>query len=512
MDFKRFFSSSIEARAILKNPHGRRMLGANMCIESHWPAALVDAVCAMPAHDKRELINAIPRQPKSAQHAIGFVAADLLPAIKPDDVAFTVLQDVAKIKLWTSDFYDIRPSFLANPALTPESISELWNMPDVTLTAKTALSANPNTPPRLLKDFMVDPAHQMNFVYCLAKYGDLTKTRVRDIVTAEVDFMHQEAIHARLISRSDLPPQIFLHLASHTGWGDYFKLARLPGFKDAVPTPTPDNLNTILTKNCVRLPPESSADTVAVAYDAVDIAPYRDLVVAVQNAKAVIACHPNASRQVMEAAIADESVRFLIGMPSLAESPHANWALPAICETQLSTGIISQIYKEARAIPGASPELLSWALEFSKQHSDSRVHSEEAVSIMMHPNFPWGKYSFEEVSSMANDKTAPALYVAAHLAGPPASHITNEMHADGFQPAAEIFSQNLSARQLHKLVSMTPGSAVLCAMHPNGVDIEVAADDPDVDMVYERGLRLSSFTLSGKSGASLAPSGALLEL
>ena len=69
-----------------------------------------------------------------------------------------------------------------------------------------------------------------------------------------------------------------------------------------------------------------------------------------------------------------------------------------------------------------------------------------------------------------------------------------------------VFSPRISARRLEELAASRPRLAALCAMHPNGADIQIPNTDPKAAIVRDFQAKFSPVALAGKAvGAAPSP-------
>lgn len=515
MEIDNFLGTPEAAKHILANPHGRRMVCAHLVLNSTtpWSELVISTIESLPDDAHADVKRLLGKIPCSAMNTSAFLRCGLLDKISPEDEAFSVFQTVAKMALWSALANNVTKFDMANPVLTSEAIDALWNAPKTTYAAKSALAANPNAPKRLTAAFIIAPENAGNYAACVARFGDLqNKANVQTVLAEEYDSIAKSTIYHYLAGRADLPPEVVIHIESRCDQLAYTILSRQPNFRKAIPMPESDNLNTILTKECVRLPPDASKETVLAVNEALGHRPYSELMGSMLEARAIIASHPNAPEGLMKAAIEDDAVRKFIGVTlPIAESPHAAWALPLICEKQSSTGSVSHLYSEISTIRDCPPDLLDWALETPPAITKRKHHQLEsaAISALAHPNFPWEKVSPKKIRNAVEESDLIAVLTSARLAGHSSSATVKALEGECSRETA-VFSPATSARQLEQIAARNPNLAAWCAMHPNGSGIQAPKEQEEIVRAFQA--NFSPVTLAGRTGKAASSASTTIEL
>ena len=485
MELDKFLSSPIAARHIIASEHKKGM---------------------------KQLLGPLPSSPKNTG---AYLRCGLLDTCTPGDTAFSGFKSVAETSEWWLRGKSGLTLFeLASPVLSADAIRELWKWPSTSDAAKTALAANPNNPRALVGDIF-SRARTENYVLCAARFGDLTNPDIRDIVTANTyEGKEKERIENWLAARTDLTPVIMANLKGACNQQAYITLSRQANFLAEYSPPTPAELNTVLTPDCVRLPPNAPPETVQAAFDSLDKFPYSSMMTNSANARAIIASHPNAPEKIMRAAIEDDSARCFLGacIP-ISESPHAAWAIPLTYEKQLDVDDEpTPFYEEVAELRDCPPELLEWVIDATPTSgSENRVPARwsAAVAAMAHPNFPWEKVSPERIRASISAEDLPAVLAVSRLAGHRGSAVVESL-ADPECCGEEVFSPSTSARRLEQISKEHHASAAWCAMHPNGADIKVSKTYEQVVQNFQA--KFACVTLSGKGATAPTSKGTGIEL
>lgn len=486
------FSDKYVLANFMRHPHGRRMICALMHLtENKAPFFATHYGFWSSPENKRTLMPLMKGafQP-IRQYRETLEVTGECEVTSPE---FQSLQKVARangpLSSATLDVID-----MASPILTEGAIMALLQTPNMTLTARSLLHSNENCPPELV----VAPPVAISPLLALAaaRYGDMSNIKTVRLIESTLfasAHPHRKPAMAALLSRPTLTKLAasiadkyvtdaeHILLSQHEGYLEHTR--EKYGERGVVPA------DIVASGGGTKLPPNIAATNLENLYFNLERS---DGITDVSHARALIALHPNAGTALVERALGNPAVKnYLLELTEGCESPHAEWVIRLKGERRNLQPMFIATLKSA------TPESLLWA---AKQIA-SDLEDEDLKPTLTHPNFPWHEADAEKLFFQSNlGHQAGAVAAARWLRGAPGCH-NKQMEQ---YPGSVLFSPNISAVRLEKLVAKHPKQAAWAACHPNGQDIAVKDEHSSAIATMFRA-KFQAPSLAGKSASVNLP-------
>lgn len=513
------------ARALLQNPHGRRMLCGALSLEGFLPTESsffwgVSALDESASDDAARLLAGVQAHPETFHHVL---QTPLCKNFSLDEGLMEMFLGVAKFSDWDAGSRRLRVSDLSNPFLDESAVARIYHASETSSVARLALIANPNMPANI-KAAHPDPTIYGDYMVALAEYGDfsdgdtarhLAKAVAGQVFSASLN----ERIAINLLQRDSLPEEIVLALDDALAQRLHNRLVRKPYYREFVPSPQMTDAAKIITKRNVKLGLDMDAKALEHVYGLLETDVWRNKTVLADEGLAAAACHPNASAWLMRRALADGSVRAqLYKSPMLVKSPHAELAIREICS--FPPGAMHDKRKDSSLMAGVkscSADGLVWA--FEQAVSEAREAGQGAspkkrtnlTPFFTHANFPWERYGVKDIVGKVPENHAAAALACMCMNAKLSSDSMDEI-LSGVHHRVALFSPAISAKRLESMAAKRPELAAWCAMHPNGGDVALPQGGATARVVADFRSKFYVAELPGRSGVAAEERVAILHL
>lgn len=490
MNYPHFDNKYVFAN-FMRHPHARRMICALMHILPEERISFRPEFYAYWSRNRKELRPLI-KGTLNLHQAFRDTFEDGVESYENlnSDECLTLVAIAQNSRIMAKSGLDV--SDLGSPMLKEGAIRAMFRLPKITRAAQLVLAANPNCP----KDLVVEPKETDVFydrAIALARYGNLeneetVKTIENHILSVSTAGARSPGIES-LLRRKTISKLAASVMDKYVTGEEYDLLSQTAEHREYVREKygkkdmSIDESGTV--DNQLKLPPDIRAENLGALFSSQGL-------YALPNRSANlarIALHPRAEKSLLEAALKAPSVKKQIMEKVIgSESPHAEWFIE---RAQL---VSEKVPVAAIAtLKHTSPDGLLKAAAKSGESGDGIG----LATILTHPNFPWANADQDALLAAANDSTldvilaARALYKCQPCKEAPESMLEK-------LPGAMLFSPNLSARALEKLVSQHPNQAAMAACHPNGCDITVE-NKRERTIVEQFRAKFKTPSLAGKS-------------
>ena len=306
----------------------------------------------------------------------------------------------------------------------------------------------------------------------------------------------------RLVERvAPLPRDVVRELDKKVTRDDYVKLSKSMSHREFVRDEfSAPSLKEATKEGYLCISPEFTSESISSMFAEISL-PKSHLVPEWRDASARLACHPNATPDVMQAALKNQEIWIgILEHAVTSGSPHAAMALSTIIAAvdDRSTAFVKGC-KSISQIQDCPPEALMKA--YIKANTSQM--KDLCADIASNRNFPQEELLVAAVDTGDNLST---FWISAivNLAGKATTSLS--MSEKKTREMASLFNPKLSARNLCRIAAEHPDLAPLAALHPNGVyDVRLPVEHPRLKAVEAFNASFTAVSISARSSQA-APS------
>ena len=467
---------------LLSNPHGRRMLCGMLYLDFPESKSLATGFFRVfremdGGAEKESIRHLMAGAPLRAAFASNLLAGKMVDKKALPNSGEWIRKAVqpAQGNLFNSDSLD-----LASPVFGSDILTEAFHMTGASEDAKAILSTNENFPDTLKRKRWWPPRRLLVAeAAALAKYGNLqdpavakkvtrwiaTRKPSGEIFSAKAGDQIAHEGRKLLCERRDVPEDVLLALLNGADFDEYSMLAKTDGYKAIADRLVDEKApaEQFIKGNALFLSSKTDAGTLDALYGVISRRMMGRPQVVWDRHLALVAAHPNADPRLLERAPDDGvSPATLCGAVLTMRPAGAESFLAGMVEhTSLNEGALAKL-------PDCSAETLAACFDkaVSRQNNSGEAGLEwdNRIRLASHKNFPWSRYSFQEMCDSVNKQNLPVLYCCMALnASYP--EVDSMCKAGAF---CALFNLRTSSRDLQKLVQRDERMAPLVAAHPNG--------------------------------------------
>ena len=451
----------------------------HVCAEKPLPHEFLLAWRVLPIDERAAFRKILEDSPCPAQREQAYIEEGLMESCRPGDGFFQYFSKLVRTPHEASLLNAAgRWIDLANPAITPEAVRELAETPDIPRSSLAALAANPNFPKDLFLKVLTD---NICFQVAYCKHGNFKDKSAYGPIERDIVKVHHresaviQTCRKRLVERTaPLPRDVVRELDKKATRDDYVKLSKSMAHREFVRDEfSAPSLKEATKEGYLCLSPEFTSGSISSMFAEISL-PKSHFVPEWRDASARLACHPNATPDVMQAALKNREL-----WPGILEhavtsgSPHAALALSTIIEAadDGSNAFVTGC-ESLSQIQNCPQEALMKA--YRKAYAPKR--KSVCLDLASNRNFPHEELMVSDVDR--SDKSATFwMSVIVNLAGKTPAPLP--MHEKKAMETASLFNPKLSALKLCRIASEYPDLAPLAALHPNGVyDVRLPCEHP----------------------------------